>query len=306
MTRKPIVVAGPTASGKTAFALRLARAVDGELVGADSVQVFRGFDIGSAKPTRSELGSIRHHLIDVLDPDQPIDAARYAALADEAVRATRDRGKVPIVVGGTGLWIRAWHRGLFDAPPVDPTIRGGLETQAEQIGSDAMHVLLKDVDEASANTIHPNDTRRIVRALEVHAQTGIPLSEHQRQHALGKPRYDALFMVIDPPKDVTTSRIERRVDSMLELGWVDEVRRLITRWGSDVRPLQSVGYRQLVEHVVQETPLEQTRAKIAQATRLYARRQRTWFAGQSTPDVRLQNEELTAQLLTMVERHADL
>ena len=160
-----IVIAGPTATGKTAVALELARQLDGELVGADSVQVYRGFDIGSAKPTAAELGGVPHHLIDCLDPDESIDAMGFAGLADAAIEGVAERGKRPIVVGGTGLWIRALVRGLVDVPLPDPEIRGALEAEAEARGAPSLHERLTAIDPRAAARIHPNDALRIVRAL---------------------------------------------------------------------------------------------------------------------------------------------
>ena len=187
-----VVVAGPTATGKTAAALTLARALGCELVGADSVQVYRGFDIGSAKPTEKELGEVRHHLVDVLDATDAIDAMEYAALADRAIDDLEDRGAHPIVVGGTGLWIRALLRGLVELPPPDPILRARLEAEVADLGAESAHQHLYAVDPLAAERIHPNDTLRIVRALEVHTQTGRPLGELQAEHALGAPRRPTL------------------------------------------------------------------------------------------------------------------
>ncbi len=162
-----LVVAGATGTGKTSVAIELARHFGGELVGADSVQVYRGFDIGAAKPTASELGDVRHHLIDVFDPDQDVDAMTFAKLADTAIGEIRGRGHLPIIVGGTGLWIRALVRGLVAVPPVDPALRSRLEAAARNEGAAALHAKLTEVDPLAAELIHPNDALRIVRALEV-------------------------------------------------------------------------------------------------------------------------------------------
>lgn len=228
--RAPIVViAGMTGAGKTDLALALARRLDAELVGADSVQVYRGFDIGSAKPTKDELRGIAHHLIDVVDPDEAIDAARYAELADAAIADVARRGRVPIVVGGTGLWLRALLRGLVALPAPDPKIRGELEAEADRVGAPALHARLITLDPRAAGAIHPNDRLRIVRALEVHAQTGEPIGELRAKHALGAPRHDALVLLIDRPRDEMTARMEARTTSMLARGLLDEVRALLAR-----------------------------------------------------------------------------
>lgn len=276
MTRV-VVIGGVTASGKTAAAIELAKERGGELVGADSVQVYRGFDIGSAKPTPAELGGVRHHLIDVLEGDEDIDAARYATLASEAIEDIARRGKLPIVVGGTGLWIRALLRGLVELPPPDPAVRAGLEEEADAVGVAALHARLRAVDPAAAARIHPNDRRRVVRALEVLAQTGRPLGELWAEHARGAPRYDARCFALDRPREALYAAIRARTRAMLEAGWIEETRALLERFGPDVRPMQSVGYRQIALHLTAGASLEETERRIYKATRIYTRRQRTWF-----------------------------
>jgi len=274
-----LVIAGPTATGKTHAALELARALEGELVGADSVQVYRGFDIGSAKPTADELRGVLHHLIDIVDPDEDIDAAAYASTADRAIREIRSRGRLPIVVGGTGLWLRALMRGLVDVPPVDPTVRAELEARVETEGAAALHTQLAEVDPATAEAVHPNDALRIVRALEVYQQTGTPLGELRAAHALGEPRYESVFVVLDAERELHAKLIEARVASMIEKGWVDEVRALREAWGDEVRPFGSVGYREILGHLRNGVPLDETLRLVRRSTRTYARRQRTWFKG---------------------------
>lgn len=301
-----VVIAGPTASGKTAAGVHLARACGGELVGADSVQVFRGFDIGSSKPTASELGGIPQHLVDVVDPDAPLDAMDYARLADTAIWEIRDRGRLPIIVGGTGLWIRALVRGLVDLPPVDPALRARLEAETETEGGAVMHARLALVDPFSAQAVHPNDTMRIVRALEVHAQTGQALGELRREHALGDDRYPTLFVVLEAAADVLDPRIDARLEAMVAAGWIDEVRSLRERWPADARAFGSVGYREIVAHLEGEIPWEQTARDIRTATRRYARRQRTWFGNEPgvswrTPLDAIRSDEGVARVLAFMD-----
>jgi tRNA dimethylallyltransferase len=276
--KKIVVVAGVTAAGKTGAAIALTKRLGGELVGADSVQVYRGFDIGSAKPTAAELDGVRHHLIDVVDPDEAIDASRFASLADEAILDIAGRGLMPIVVGGTGLWLRALLRGLVNVPPPDPIVRAALEREAE-LDPAALHERLRAVDKVAAARIHPNDRLRIVRALEVFEQTGRPLGDLHVEHQLGAPRYDAYFVALDRPRDELYAAIKERTRAMLASGWVDEVRALLDRWGPDVRPMQSVGYAQIAEHLRDGVPIEETERRIYKATRIYTRRQRTWLRG---------------------------
>ena len=272
-----LVVGGVTASGKTGAAIAIAERFGGELVGADSVQVYRGFDIGSAKPGPEELDRARHHLIDVVDPDVEIDAAGYADLADEAIRDITSRGRLPIVVGGTGLWLRALLRGLVDLPPVDPEIRARLGAEADARGAPAMHARLGQVDPIAQRRIHPNDRLRILRALEVFEQTGTPLGALHDEHALGAPRYDALTFVLDRPREELHLRLKARIRAMLDRGWVDEVRSLLAKWGPDARAMGSVGYREVKAHVLEGVALEETERLAYKSTRIYARRQRTWF-----------------------------
>jgi tRNA dimethylallyltransferase len=286
-----VVLAGPTGTGKTACAVEMASRVDGELVGADSVQVYRGFDIGSAKPGADELRGVAHHMIDVRDPDEPLDAGEYAALAGQVIAQVHARGRVPIVVGGTGLWIRALIRGLVDLPRPDPHVRARLEAEAQALGTPALHERLRQVDPKAASALHPNDGVRIVRALEVLEQTGTPLGEHHARHALGRPRHDALFVVLDLPKELHTPLIEARTRAMLDAGWVEEVRQLRARWGDGARAFGSVGYKQVLEHLRDGVPLAETETRIVKATRAYARRQRTWFGGD--PDVRWRTDPAT-------------
>ena len=278
--QRVVVVAGPTATGKTALALSLARSLDGELVGADSVQVYRGFDIGSAKPTQKELSGVPHHLIDVVDPDAPFDAARYRAMAAEAIAGVAARGRVPIVVGGTGLWIRALLRGLVPLPPPDPAIRARLDQRAVEHGAPALHAELVQIDPLAASAIHPNDQLRIVRALEVHEQTGQKLGDLRAQHALGAARYDAFIVVLDRARGDLDAAIVTRIRAMLDRGWVDEVRALRARWGPDVRAMQAVGYRDVLAFVEGRLGRDELEAHAYKSTRTYTRRQRTWWASE--------------------------
>ena len=297
-----LVIAGSTATGKTAAAIEIARQLGGELVGADSVQVYRGFDIGSAKPSAAELRGVAHHLIDVFDPNQEVDAMAYAALGDAAIRDIVGRGRFPIVVGGTGLWIRALIRGLVDVPAVDRVIRKRLEEAAMKDGAPALHARLGEVDPISAKAIHPNDSLRIVRALEVYEQTGMPLGALRAEPALGQARYRALLIVLELEHESHGAVIEDRARRMLEAGWVDEVRSLRERWGDEIRPLGSVGYREVLEHIREDVPFEETVRRIRKSTRIYARRQRTWF--RSEPGVSWRSESAELRKPSSLERIA--
>jgi tRNA dimethylallyltransferase len=285
--RPIVVVAGPTGVGKTHAAIELCKRFGGEIVGADSVQIYREFDIGSNKPTPDELQGIAHHLIDVLAPTDAVDAARYAALADAAIDAVHDRGALPFVVGGTGLWLRALLRGLIDLPQVDPALRAGLEREWHN-APEALHARLSEVDPRTAARVHPSDMVRVVRALEVHAQTGQALGALHAAHALGAPRYRALTVVLDVPIEEFRTAVAARTRAMLARGWADEVAGLVERYGPEIRPLRSVGYRQLVQALQERWETPETERRITRATRLFAKRQRNWFRSEPSVDLRMQ------------------
>ena len=276
-----LVVAGETASGKTAFALRLARSLEESggavIIGADSVQVYRGFDVGSGKPTKDELGGVPHALIDVADPDEPFDAARFVAMADEAIVRARESGRTPIVCGGTFLWIKALVWGLAEAPSPPKEMRDALNEEAARLGSPAMHARLQQIDPKTAARLHPNDALRIVRALEVHALTGKPLSALHEEHGFRSTRHRARIVALRHPRAELEARIAERVDEMLARGWIDEVRALSGKGFGETRPMQSVGYAEVKSFVDGSIAREDLAPRIVRATRIFARRQRTWL-----------------------------
>jgi tRNA dimethylallyltransferase len=274
-----VAVVGPTASGKSELALRLCERFGGELVSADSVQVYRRFDIGSAKPSLAERQRVPHHLVDVLDPLDPLDAARFVQLGREAISAILARGKRPIVCGGTFLWMRALVYGLAEAPAADPAIRARHREEAEQHGRAHLHARLLAVDPESHARLAPNDLLRVSRALEVHELTGKPLSELQAQHGFRTPLYDVRFVGIRHERPQLAERIERRVAAMFEQGWVEEVRSLLGDGYGEARALRSVGYRQVAEALGAGGPIDraQLAASVSQATRTFVRRQLTWL-----------------------------
>lgn len=300
-----VVIMGPTGTGKTQVAVEVCTRIGGEIVGADSVQVYRGLDAGSSKPTPDELSGIRHHLIDVVEPDEPLDAATFARLADVAIDGILARGAVPVVVGGTGLWLRALLRGLVEVPPVDPALRASIEREWDATGADAMHRRLAAVDARTASQVHAHDRVRVVRALEVHAQTGAALGELRHAHGLGGPRYDAFGVFVDLEVAHWRERIAARTRGMLARGWIDEVRALVTRFPALPRPLGSVGYREVVAHVQHGTPRAALDSAITSATYRYGRRQRTWF--RSDPAVALRTTPdgcLAPPVFAQIEAHA--
>jgi tRNA dimethylallyltransferase len=297
---KPSIVAlvGPTGVGKTAVAVGLCEQLGGEIIGADSVQVYRGFDIGSNKPNAEELRGVPHHLIDVLEPDEEIDAARFARLADAAIAEVTARGKLAIVVGGTGLWLRALLRGLVELPAVDAALRARLEREWDERGAEPMHARLREVDPRSASRVHPSDRLRVVRALEVHAQTGHALGELRAAHALGAPRYPARVIALDLPVSHWRNAVAARTRAMFARGFVAEVQGLLARYGPHTRALRAVGYRQVAEGLAAGAAPDAIEAHVLAATHTYARRQRTWFRSDPSVDERMApNEVLTASTL---------
>jgi tRNA dimethylallyltransferase len=271
-----LVIVGPTASGKTALACELATRLDAEIVSADSQQCYRGLDAGTAKPTLQEQARAPHHLLDVADPEEQLDAARFVQLADAAIADIGARGKRAVVAGGTGLWIRALLRGLLDAPGASPEFRAALREEFEKLGVPALHARLQRVDPAAAAAILPNDRVRIERALEVHALSGKPLSELQREHGFADPRYDALIWFLDPPREVLRERIAARTRRMLADGSLRRETEWLVARGAN-KALRIIGYAECAEALRTgdwTAAEERTNAR----TRQYAKRQRTWFA----------------------------
>lgn len=277
-----IVICGPTAVGKTALAVELAKHYPVEVVSADSRQVYRSMDIGTAKPTAAERAALPHHLLDVVWPDEPFDAARYSLLADEAIAGVLGRGHLPLLVGGTGLYIRALTEGLVEVPAADPQVRAQLQQQGAKEGSPALHRRLAEVDPAAAATLHPNDLVRIVRALEVFELTGQPLSSRQRDHGFRTRRYRLLKIGLTLDRAELYRRIDQRAAAMFAEGLVAETRALLDAgYGPELKSLQTIGYREAVRLLQGVCSQTEALADLQQATRRYAKRQLTWFRADS-------------------------
>jgi len=271
-----IAVVGATASGKSALALRLARAFDGEIVGADSRQVYRGLDIGTAKPSAAERAQARHWLIDVAEPDEEFSLGRYLDLALQALADIWSRGKRALLVGGTGQYVWGLLEG-WQVPRVGPdwALRRSLEERARREGGDALHQELAAVDPEAASRIDPRNVRRVVRALEVHRLTGRPLSSWQERL---QPEFAALILGIDLPRSELYRRIDERVERMMAAGLVEEVRGLLARgYGPALPPLSGIGYRQVCQHLAGEISLAEATEKMKTETHRLARMQSTWF-----------------------------
>jgi tRNA dimethylallyltransferase len=275
-----VAILGPTASGKSALGLALAERTGGEIVACDSQQVYIGMDVGTAKPTADERRRVPHHALDLVRPDEPFHAARWAAVARAAIADITARGRLPIIVGGTGLYYRALVTGLFEAPPPDEAIRARHREEAAAGSVEALHARLATVDPEAAAAIRVRDLVRISRALEIYEQTGVPITTLRRQAA---PPADLAptVLLLDPPTSTLRERITARVDQMIAAGFLDEVRALRAGgYGPSLKPLQALGYRQLGGVLDGTATLEAAVAETVQATFGYARRQRTWFRKQ--------------------------
>ena len=279
-----IVICGPTGIGKTRAAINIARQFKGEIIGADSMQIYRRMDIGTAKPTSAEQACVRHHMVDIVAPDTPYDAARYAEEAGRAVQDIHRRGLVPVVAGGTGLYIKALIYGLFDSLPPDPQYRRQLEQTADARGTAYLHAQLAARDPAAAADIHVNDRFRIIRALETLHATGRPISELQQEHRFAQARFATFKIGLTMPREALYARIDQRVEQMVAQGLLEEVRGLLARgYHAGLKSMQSIGYRHMADHLQHGVAWEETLRLMKRDTRRYAKRQFTWF--RADPDL---------------------
>ncbi len=271
-------VLGPTATGKTALGVRLARELDGEIINADALQVYRGLDIGTDKPPLELRGAVPHHLIDILDPEEPYSAGEFARRARPLINEIRGRNRTPILVGGSGLYLRAVLEGLSPIPASDPEVRKSLDRRCRREGLAALYEELLEVDPDTAGRLAPEDRQRILRALEVARSSGRTLSDWIRRRPLGGKRLPAVKLGLTLPRDILYDRIAARVADMLEVGWVDEVKALLqTGIDPGVPAFQAIGYRQIVRYVQGSSSLKAAKEDTIRATRRYAKRQMTWF-----------------------------
>ncbi len=274
-----IIVAGPTASGKTALAIELARHVGGEIVNADSMQIYKYMDIGTAKPTKEERAAAVHHLIDFLEPDESYSVADYARDAHEVIADITSRGKIPVMCGGTGLYISSVADDVtFGEAETDYALREELKKTAGEKGGEYLIEMLREFDPVSAERLHPNNLKRVIRAIEFYRLTGVPISEHQAETKRKKSRYDPLIMCIEWERETLYDRINRRVDMMFDAGLVDEVKRLremgFTR---ELNSMQGIGYKEVMDYLDGAATLDETKEIIKLSSRRYAKRQMTWF-----------------------------
>ena len=275
---KFVALVGPTATGKSILALYLAQRFRGEIISADSVQVYRGLDIGTAKPSAEERRMVSHHLVDICEPDEEYSAASFRRQADEIIRGLHKCETPIFVVGGTGLYLKVLTRGLFRGPAADSELRLALQKKADREGSEALHQELQKVDAEAALRIHPHDLFRIIRALEVCYLGRKPISHFQREHGFRDAPYDVLKIGLCCEREDLYKRIELRVERMAESGWVNEVRSLLNKgYGPGLKSMQSIGYRHILSHLFGGLTLEEAVRLIKRDTRRYAKRQITWF-----------------------------
>ena len=288
-----LVICGPTASGKTSLAVECARALDTEIISADSMLVYKGLDIGTAKPSASERKGVVHHLIDVAEPTESFSVSDYERLALPVVQSLLSRGKTPVICGGTGFYINSvLYKSQFGKAGAHPEIRKKYETYLEENGKERLHALLKECDPESASRLHPNDTKRVVRALEIFETTGRKKSD---QHDLPVPRFDFVCVSVGYPREELYERINRRVDGMLNAGLAEEVRSLLERGiPLSAQCMQGIGYKEMAEGMRQGWPMTEIAELIKKNTRNYAKRQITFFRRMNNHTV-LSPEHATAE-----------
>lgn len=278
MKPKVVVILGPTATGKSELGLKLARALGGEIISADSMQVYRLMDIGTAKPLPEVRREVPHHLIDVVWPDEDFSAGDFRQRARQAVEEISSRGKVPLVVGGTGLYIRALTEGLIEGVKGDAKLRERLHEEAERVGSVGLWRRLKEIDPESARRIHPNDLYRIIRALEIYEITGEPPSALRSRHRFGDRPYEVLKIGLTRPREELYRKIDQRVEEMIKGGLEKEVRELLDRgYGPELKSMKAIGYKEMVQYLRGEVSLEEAKRRMKRDTRHFAKRQVTWF-----------------------------
>jgi tRNA dimethylallyltransferase len=293
-----VILLGPTGVGKSKLVIELAEELGGEIVSADSMQVYRYMDIGTAKPTLDEQKRVRHHLIDLVTPDQPFHAGLYRMLARKAIDQLHKNGKPIWVVGGTGLYIKALTRGLFTHPKIDPDVRMKLKQEAEERGEAFLYQRLKRVDPKTASRLHPHDLFRTLRALEVFDSTGIPISFFREQHRFGESPYLTLKIGLEINREDLYRRIEERTDQMIERGFLQEVRGLLEMgYGPELKPMQSLGYKQMVQFLSKKIDWTEAVRQIKRDTRHYAKRQWVWF--KADPEVCWRKESMGRQRILL-------
>lgn len=282
--KKPLVVlTGPTAVGKTKLSISLAKALNGEIISADSMQVYKYMDIGSAKITEKEMDGVPHHLIDVLSPFEEFHIVRFQELAKKAMEEIYNRGKTPVFVGGTGFYIQAITKDIdFTEGEEDKQYREELSRLAAEKGNEFLHEMLREVDKKSAEEIHANNVKRVIRALEFYKENGFPISQHNEEQKQNETPYNLAYFVLNAPRDLLYERIDRRVDEMMENGLVKEVQKLKDMGcRREMTSMQGLGYKEILSFLDGEIPLDEAVRILKRDTRHFAKRQLTWFRRES-------------------------
>ena len=300
--KKPLlIIAGPTACGKTDVSVNLARLLDGEIISADSMQIYRFMDIGTAKITPDEMQGVPHHLIGEINPDEPYSAAVFSEMASERIKEICSRGRLPILVGGTGFYINALLRGNTFTNEPDTELRKNLAEQAEKFGNEFMHRRLRQIDPEYAETLHPNNSKRVIRAIEFFEQTGRLFSENNRLEKQREASFNHLMMVLHTRRELIYERINRRVDRMIEQGLVEEVKELMKMgYSPGLVSMQGIGYKEIIGFLNGGTAFETAVSLIKQNTRHFAKRQLTWFSNQNEEGVWFDVEHGTGDLLKRI------
>lgn len=278
--KKPLIVlTGPTAVGKTSLSISLAKAVNGEIISADSMQVYKGMDIGSAKIRKEEMQGVTHYLVDILEPEEGFHIVKFQELAKAALEEIYAKGKIPILVGGTGFYIQAVTRDIdFTQAEQETSYREELEQFAKEKGAEYLHEKLREVDSKSAENIHANNVKRVIRALEFYHQNGTPISEHNEEQKQQTSPYNLAYFVLTAPREILYERIDRRVDQMMEEGLLEEVKSLRERGcHRGMVSMQGLGYKEILAYLEGEYPLEEAVRILKRDTRHFAKRQLTWF-----------------------------
>ncbi len=296
-----IVICGPTGLGKTSVSIELAIDLHGEIVGADSMQIYRYMDIGTAKPTPYERAQVPHYMVDIVDPDESFDAADFAKMAGEMIMKLHVEGIVSFVVGGTGLYIKALVHGLSQAGPADTDIRKRLKEAELLHGSGFLYERLSKCDPEASERIHPNDTFRIIRALEVYETTGMAISQYSKDHGFENRRFNVLKIGLYIERETLYDRIDRRVDAMIEAGLVDEVKMLLNMgYSEDLKSMQSIGYRHMIDFIKGRIAWEEAVRTLKRDTRRYAKRQMTWF--KADPEIIWAEPEQTDYIKQLIRK----
>ncbi|WP_058485486.1 tRNA (adenosine(37)-N6)-dimethylallyltransferase MiaA [Defluviitalea phaphyphila] len=308
--KKPlIVIAGPTASGKTKVSIELAKRINGEIISGDSMQVYKYMNIGTAKPTREEMEGIPHYLIDEIDPKEEFSVAIFKQKAKDYIKKIYDKNKIPILIGGTGFYIQSVVYDIdFTETNIDIEYRNSLQQLAKKNGNQYLHNMLFKVDPVSAKAIHPNNVKRVIRALEYYKQTNKPISEHNKEQKNKNSPYNTLFFCLTMNRKTLYKRINKRVDSMIEAGLVEEVENLLDRgYSPKLISMQGLGYKEIVWYLEGKISLEEAIYIIKRDTRHFAKRQLTWFRRQETPywinveDMEFDVEKIVINMMKCIE-----